>query len=76
MAQSSTAPYLTTRKLAECWGTNLSTIHEYSRRAADPLPVRYIDGKKRGGIVIVDEASDWLRRNSTSYQERKDYAHH
>ena len=64
-------PYLTTRALAQAWGTNLSTVLGYSKRADDPLPVRYIGEKKRGGIVIVAEANAWLERNSHIYQREE-----
>lgn len=50
------------------WGR--SRIYEYAARAADPLPLRYVDGMERGGVVVVDELLAWLDRNSVAYNER------
>lgn len=70
MSATGCLPYLTVRGLAEAWGTNVTTIGEYARRTVDPLPVRYIGDKKRGGIVIVAEANEWLERNSRFAAEK------
>lgn len=61
---------LQTREIAEQLGTNHATVLEYARRTDDPLPLRYIKGKRKGGFVIVTEFEDWLKRNSCSYAER------
>lgn len=61
------------REVAEQLGTNHSTILQYARREDDPLPLRYIKGKKNGGFILVSELSDWIVRNTCSYSERKNY---
>lgn len=60
------------REIADQLGTNHSTILQYARREDDPLPLRYIKGKRNGGFVIVPEFVEWLERNTCSYAERKD----
>ncbi len=64
---------LSKREVAEQLGTNQSIVGEYARRADDPLPLRYIKGKRNGGFVIVSEFVEWLRRNSCACNERDDY---
>ena len=59
------------REIAEQLGTNHATVLQYARREDDPLPLRYIKGKRNGGFVIVSEFEDWLIRNTCSYEERK-----
>lgn len=55
---------ITIGTLAEQLGTRRDHLMVYARRAEDPLPVRYLDGKKRNGFVIVAEFVAWLERNS------------
>ncbi|MEC4294015.1 hypothetical protein [Adlercreutzia shanghongiae] len=55
---------ITTTALAEQLGTRRDKLMVYARRADDPLPVRYLSGKKRYGFVVVAELMDWLERNS------------
>lgn len=57
-------PYVTTRQLAEMWGTKVETLRTYARRAQDPLPIRYIDGRVRGGFLAVAELEPWVERNT------------
>lgn len=72
MADSSIfeAPYVTTVQLASMWGTNLKTIMQYAKRMNDPLPVRYIRGKVRGGFVSMRELNAWVERNTVMHGER------
>lgn len=65
------APYMTVSELAESWGTYPDQLYGYARRQSDPLPIRYIKGKTRYGIVVVEEAHEWLLRNTVLYGERK-----
>lgn len=65
------APYMTVTELADSWGTNPDKLHEYARRESDPLPIRYIKGKTRYGIVMVEEVNEWLLRNTVLANERK-----
>lgn len=65
--ESVTAPQpvcITMGPLAEQLGTRKDHLMVYARRAEDPLPLRYLDGKKRYGFVIVPEFVAWLERNS------------
>lgn len=55
---------ITIGPLAEQLGTRRDHLMVYARRAEDPLPLRYLDGKKRNGFVIVAEFVAWLERNS------------
>ena len=55
---------ITMGPLAEQLGTRKDKLMAYARRAEDPLPLRYLDGKKRNGFVIVAEFVAWLERNS------------
>lgn len=65
---------MTSREVAEQIGTNHSIVLEYARRKDDPLPLRYIKGRVKGGFVIVAELIDWIERNTCTYNERRDYA--
>lgn len=62
------------RDVAAQLGTNHSTVLEYARRADDPLPLRYIKGKRNGGFVITADFVEWLERNTCAYSERRDHA--
>lgn len=67
-----TVPYMTIKELAESLGTNADKIREYARRVNDPLPVRYLAGKTRYGIVVVEEVTAWIDRNTVLYSEMVD----
>lgn len=62
------------REIAAQLGTNHSKVLEYARRKEDPLPLRYLKGKRNGGFVIVAELIDWIERNTCAYEERSGYA--
>ena len=65
MPTAATLPVcMTMGLLAEQLGTRKDKLMVYARRAEDPLPVRYLDGKKRYGFVMVSEFSAWLERTS------------
>lgn len=61
------------KQVAQQLGTNVSKVQEYARRTEDPLPLRYIKGKRNGGFVVVEEFVTWLERNTCPYSERDDY---
>lgn len=65
------AGYMHTKDVAEALGTNQSKVLEYASRRDDPLPLRYIKGKRNGGFVIVEEFDDWIRRNTCFHNERQ-----
>ncbi len=65
---------LSTKEVAAQLGTNQSEVLKLARRSEDPLPLRYLKGKARGGFTLVDELTAWLIRNTCMYTERKDYA--
>ena len=60
--------YMSAKQVAEALGTNQTHVLEYARRKDDPLPLRYIKGKRNG------EFDEWLIRNTCLYNERKEYA--
>jgi hypothetical protein len=62
-----------TREVAAQLGTNPATVLEYARRKEDPLPLRYIKGKRNGGFVVTADFLEWIDRNTCSYNERRDY---
>ena len=64
------AAYMTVRQLADETGWDEKNIRDYARDSADPLPIYYVKQRHRGGIVIVDEVSEWIRRNSRLYSEK------
>lgn len=74
MSDATAAPVLMSKsEVAAQLGTNESTVGRYARRAEDPLPLRYIKGKRNGGFVIVEEFLGWVRRNTCWITERDQY---
>ena len=67
------AGYMGTKDVAAALRTNMNQIYEYAARKDDPLPLRYIKGKRNTGFVIVDEFNDWIKRNTCFYNERDEY---
>lgn len=61
---------LTAKEVAAQLGTNQTRMLEYARRKEDPLPLRYIKGKRNGSFVVVSEFVEWVERNTCFYQER------
>lgn len=53
----------------EC-GWDRHYLYELAAREEDPLPVRYLPGKVRGGFVLRSEFEEWIRRNAPQYRER------
>lgn len=51
-------------------GWSKPRIYDFAARTSDPLPLRYVDGTERGGVVVVAELIAWLDRNSIMYAER------
>lgn len=50
----------TVKKLAEETGWSEKTIHDLARYRG--LPIRYAPGHERGGVVLLDEFNEWLKR--------------
>lgn len=61
---------LSTKEVASQLGTNPTTVQQYAAREEDPLPLRYIKGKRNGGFVVVGEFVEWLGRNTCLYRDR------
>lgn len=64
------AAYIPLRDLAAQLGTRYDHLVPLAAREEDPLPVRYLKGKKRGGFVIKSEMDEWLLRNTVGYANR------
>ena len=64
------ANYMTVRQLADETGWDEKSIYEYAGDKVDPLPLYYVKQRLRGGVLIVEEVSDWIRRNSRAYLEK------
>ncbi len=58
-------------RLAEEAGWSPDTVYELAAREDDPLPVRYLPGRTRGGVVVESEFLEWMERNSVMYSERR-----
>lgn len=57
--------------LADQMGTRYDRLLEYARREDDPLPVRLMPGRSRGGFVLPSEFDEWVRRNCPLYRDRR-----
>lgn len=66
------AAYMSVKRLADETGWDSKQIYEYAKDRSDPLPIYYVKNRYRGGVVIVDEVSEWIRRNSRLYADRVD----
>jgi len=63
-------PIITTiPDLAKQWHKKPQTLYALAKRESDPLPIRYLDGDRYGG-VLVSEFEEWLRRNTKLLNER------
>lgn len=62
--------YMTLAELARQLGTRADRLAEFCRREEDPLPVRFMPGRQRGGFVIVSEVDEWMERNTVPWKER------
>lgn len=65
------AAFMTVKKLAEETGWDEKNIRAYAKDASDPLPIYYVKQRFRGGVVIVEEVEEWIRRNSRLYSEKE-----
>jgi hypothetical protein len=65
------AAFMTVKQLANETGWDEKNIRAYAMDSSDPLPIHYVKGRERGGVVIVEEVSEWIRRNSRLYSERR-----
>ena len=55
--------------LAREWHKSTDTLYALAAREDDPLPVRYLEGDRYGG-VLVNEFESWLKRNTKLFNER------
>lgn len=62
--------FMTVKQLADETGWDVKSIYEYANDRSDPLPIYYVRQRSRGGVVIVEEVAEWMRRNSRLYSER------
>ena len=62
--------FMSVKRFADECGWDVKLVYEYARDGSDPLPIHYVKGRHRGGVVIVQEVSEWIRRNSRLYSER------
>lgn len=62
--------FMSVRRLAEETGWDVKNIYAYADDAKDPLPIHYVKGRYRGGVVIAEEVAEWIRRNSRLYSDR------
>lgn len=51
--------------LADEWGVSRDYIREMMRRAVDPLPLRFLPGKKSKAVGLWSEVEAWRIRNSS-----------
>lgn len=58
------------KRLAAETGWDIHTIYGYAGRDEDPLPLRYVEGRKRRGIIKEESFWEWFDRNSVAYAER------
>jgi len=55
--------------LAREWHKSADLIYKLAAKEDDPLPIRYLEGDRYGG-VLVSEFEGWLKRNTKLYKER------
>lgn len=55
--------------LAREWHKSTDTLYRLAAREEDPLPVRYLEGDRYGG-VLVSEFESWLKRNTNLFNEK------
>lgn len=70
MAEQKTPVLMSVNDVQRQTGWSKLRIFDFAARASDPLPLRYVDGTERGGVVVVAELVAWLDRNSILYAER------
>lgn len=62
--------YLTVSELADQWRIDRNGIYGMASGTDDPLPIRYLGGRVRSGVIDVSELRAWVARNSKLYGER------
>ena len=70
MGEAKTPVLMSVNDVQRQTGWSKPRIYDFAARADDPLPLRYVDGTERGGVVVVAELMAWLDRNSSMYAER------
>ncbi|MDY3128685.1 MAG: hypothetical protein SOW20_01480 [Berryella intestinalis] len=63
--------FVTLGELSRQMGVELNGLYALARRAEDPLPAYYIEGKRRGAVVLVSDLSGWFERNRVPYAEAR-----
>ena len=46
-------------------------LRQMARRRDDPLPLRFLPGDDRYGVVLESEMDEWVRRNGRLYNEKE-----
>lgn len=62
--------FKTVKSLCDEMAVDPHTIYRLASRADDPLPLRYLPGQQRSGVVLEREMDEWFERNSVHYQDR------
>lgn len=62
---------ITVPELAEQTGKSRNTIYGWARRKEDPLPLRFEEGTRKDGFIVVQDFLEWWGRNSIHYSERE-----
>lgn len=70
MTEQKTPVLMSVNDVQRQTGWSKPRIYDFAARHDDPLPLRYVDGTERGGVVVVAELMAWLDRNSSMYAER------
>ena len=60
---------ITVPELAEQMHKSTDQLYAWARREKDPMPLRYVSGE-RYGSMLVDEFSEWFKRNGELMSER------
>ena len=53
----------TVEEAATLMHVNVSSVYRMAKEGTDPFPIRRMESKKRGGIVMRDEMRQWIERN-------------
>lgn len=62
--------FIPATEVASQIGVDMPSFREYAKRKTDPLPIRYLPGRRRYGFFIVSEIEEWMLRNTDLYAER------
>ena len=60
---------ITIPDLAEQMHKSTEQLYSWAKRDTDPMPLRYVGGE-RYGSMLVEEFSEWFKRNGELMTER------